>query len=377
LFEKNGEKIQPKQEYIMQKKKPTRLALSTDDAYKSFEPVIKNTPEIPPVDWTAVGQSAPQLLSTPSGDLPKADAIVITWAEAEWAAMEHVFCNSGQKMSYSARDEDSWSGWTKYTQGMPSVNNSQGWDYWGSYRLVKVGSKTVILFKSNTHLDFPGEQYLQQMITRFVQNAKPQLIMSIGTAGGARTSDHLGTVNVVHAGTFFESGKPESLWPKYSNAWMANWNIVNQSGFKKLLLAIPTTGSDLQGLCDQFNQYYKTSFSLSELNVNDLNMGDASPAINNLTGAGTSLLTTDSFVVATSAGNFNSYACVEMDDAVIAQVCASHNTAFVFVRNISDPVQNSVLPAKDQGNWGSAIYDTYGIYTSYNGAIAAWAILAG
>jgi hypothetical protein len=29
-----------------------------------------------------------------------------------------------------------------------------------------------------------------------------------------------------------------------------------------------------------------------------------------------------------------------------------------------------------QGNWGSAVYDAYGLYTSYNGAVAAWAMLA-
>jgi uncharacterized membrane protein len=66
-----------------------------------------------------------------------------------------------------------------------------------------------------------------------------------------------------------------------------------------------------------------------------------------------------------------------MDDAVIAQACKTAGTAFGFVRNISDPVQNAALPPKAQGNWGSAIYDAYGFYTSYNGALAAWAMLVG
>ena len=29
-----------------------------------------------------------------------------------------------------------------------------------------------------------------------------------------------------------------------------------------------------------------------------------------------------------------------------------------------------------QGNWGSAVYDACGFYTSYNGALAVWAMLA-
>jgi hypothetical protein len=50
--------------------------------------------------------------------------------------------------------------------------------------------------------------------------------------------------------------------------------------------------------------------------------------------------------------------------------------AFGSVRNISDPVQNASLPPAFQAHWGQAIYDAYGFYTSYNGAIAAWAILS-
>jgi hypothetical protein len=89
------------------------------------------------------------------------------------------------------------------------------------------------------------------------------------------------------------------------------------------------------------------------------------------------LLTTPTFVVGTTAGDYKSYICIEMDDAIIAEVCQGAGTAFGFVRNISDPVQNASLSAEIQGNWGSTIYDTYGIYTSYNGALAAWAFLAG
>src|SRR5215468_10378775 len=78
------------------------------------------------------------------------------------------------------------------------------------------------------------------------------------------------------------------------------------------------------------------------------------------------------FVVGTTAGNYEAFTAIEMDDAVIGEACAKSNTAFGFVRNISDPVQAAALPTKVQGNWGSAVYDAYGFYTSYNGAIATW-----
>jgi hypothetical protein len=100
------------------------------------------------------------------------------------------------------------------------------------------------------------------------------------------------------------------------------------------------------------------------------------PQIDDQTGGGASLLTTSTFVVGTTAGTYQNYTSIEMDDAVVGEACASSNTAFGFVRNVSDPVQNAALPAKVQGNWGSAVYDACGLYTSYNGAVAAWAMLA-
>ncbi len=167
-------------------------------------------------------------------------------------------------------------------------------------------------------------------------------------------------------------------WPTYSNSWAANWTVLDNAGFGKLLFPVPTTQADLQSLCDQLNQYYgyQPPYTLDQLNPTDLNMGDPSPAIDNTTGGSTSLLTTSSFVVGTTAGTFEQYAVIEMDDAVIGKVCQENNVPFGFIRNVSDPVQNADLASSVQGNWGSAVYDAYGLYTSYNGALAAWAVLA-
>jgi nucleoside phosphorylase len=100
------------------------------------------------------------------------------------------------------------------------------------------------------------------------------------------------------------------------------------------------------------------------------------PQIDNQTSNGASLLTASTFVVGTTAGTYQNFTSIEMDDAVIGEACLETNTAFGFVRNVSDPAQNADLPSKVRGHWGSAVYDTYGFYASYNGAVAAWAMLA-
>jgi nucleoside phosphorylase len=345
--------------------------VSASEPARSFNPAISNTPALPAVNWQAIAAQPPKLLATPSADLPPATAVVICWTDAEWAALEHVFCAGGTGMNYSSRTQGSWPGWQRYTKNLPTVS---GWSYWGYYRLVQIHSSPVLLFKSNTHLDYPGQQYLEQLISALIATVKPKLILSAGTAGGARPTDHIGSVNVVRAATLYETGA-QSLWPTYSNAWQADFSLIAQSGFRQLLFAVPTAATDLASLCVQFNAFYKSNFTLNTLNVDDLDTAESVPQINNLTPTSTSLLTADSFVVGTSSGTLANFACVEMDDAIIAKVCTA-NVAFGSVRNISDPIQNAALSEAMQAHWGQAIYDAYGFYTSYNGAIAAWALLA-
>jgi kumamolisin len=362
--------------------RPTRLSATqviadatAEKSNKEFNPTITNHPDLPVIDWASIGASAPQLPATPADQLPAADAVVICWADAEWAPIQHVFCDSGNPMSYSDRTRGEWPGWQKYNNNLPSGVDTQ-WTYWGYYRLVLIGDKRVLLFKSNTHLDFPGQQYLEQLVGIFISTVKPSLILSTGTAGGTIPTNHVGTINVVDAGTLYAQQEPQSSWNTYASTWKAGWDIVSKTGFTQLLVPVPTTEEDVSSIANQFNKFYNTSYPLSELDPGNLSIADGEPSLNNMTTAGTSLLTADSFVVGATNGDFGAFACIEMDDAIIDMTCKAANVAFGSVRNISDPAQNIALPQQAQGNWGSAIYNAYGFYTSYNGAIVAWAILS-
>jgi nucleoside phosphorylase len=351
------------------------MSLLEARASSAFRPGIAKGPPLPAVNYARVGKQAPSLMPTLPEKLPNASAVVITWANAEWAALQHVFCAGGSTMPYSDRSRGTWTGWEKYSANLPSGGPSD-WTYWGYYRLVQVGGQPVLLFKSNTHLDWPGAAKLEALIKLLVADVKPNVILSIGTAGGAKTQDHIGTVRAVSAGTLYKSGQPPANWPEYKNGWKANEKTLGNSNFKQLLFPVPTKAGDLQTLCSQFNQHYGTNYTLAQLDPSGLNLGDASPQIDDQSGGSASLLTTPTFVVGTTEGNYQTYTAIEMDDAIIGEACAATGTAFGFVRNVSDPVQSAALPAKIQGSWGSAVYDAYGFYTSYNGAVAAWAMLA-
>ncbi|SDE04991.1 hypothetical protein [Kordiimonas lacus] len=348
---------------------------TTRHAKTGSEPTL-SLPDLPAVPWSKFGGEAPKQLSCEAGTLPAADVVILTWAEAEWAALEQVFVESSTPMPYSARNTSKWDGWYRYDWDMPSGKWPQYWDSWGEYRLVEVRGKKVLLFKSNTHLDWPGQSYLEQMTSQLLEATGASLLLSIGTAGGAELHDHEGTVRVVSSGQLYDTDYPTdpSKWATYYCDWTADDSFLAKADFTQSLFPIPTTKSDLESLASAFED---GKYDLSTLDANGLCFGDDTVKVYDMTPNKQPLVTTATFVVATDAKNspFADKAVVEMDDAVLGKVCHEKSIKFGFVRNVSDPVQNADLPVSVQGDWGGVIYRTYGLYTSYNGALVAWAVI--
>ena len=72
----------------------------------SFYPPEDGLPTLPAIDWGSIGAPAPTVLPASGDALPEADVVVITWAEAEWAALQHVFVSSGEAMSTAVSEEE-------------------------------------------------------------------------------------------------------------------------------------------------------------------------------------------------------------------------------------------------------------------------------
>lgn len=354
-------------------KRRFQLAPAETTSAGPFNPSLADAPPLPIVDFAAVGKAPPTLLDTPAKAPPKASTVVICWTEAEWAALQQVFCGATAPLAYSSRTKGNWPGWQTWTADLPA-SAPKGWDHWGSYRLVEVNGAPTLLLKSNTHLDFPGASALEQMVRLLISNVQPTLILSTGTAGGAKPGDHVGTVRATSASTLFEAGTARSGWPIYSNGWTAGKGVLGQPNLAQLLSPVPATAAAIATLAAQFNQHFGTHYGLADLDPLGLNKADPVPAWFDQTGGSASLLTTPTFVVATTAGNLANFTVVEMDDAIIGKACGT-TTAFASVRNVSDPAQAAALPAAGQKNWGSAVYDVFGFYTSFNGAVVAWAAL--
>lgn len=363
--------------------------------FRVQSPVGKPVSDLPPIDWTSIGAQAPVPVNVSyqgrNAPLPAADIVMFTWTDSEWSAMDHVFLHSsvqGQTESTALTHE-----WLQYSKSAPS-GSSEGGPLWGYYRLVTIhgtsGPKRVLLMKSNTHLAHPPWiNGLENMVKAVVADAKPKQIYSIGTAGGANVGQHLGDVAITNAGTLklqVKDNTPSGLSGKtFTSNWFPDLSLIPKAQQLFFPLSKVATEANLAGVLAATKNGKKEGdeqlkpFSLSELMnaaLDPANLG--SPKAVDF--KGTPLYTTDFYFIAD--GNSN-YAALEMDDAVIGYAAEQAQTPdFVFVRNISDtlvPAQtpaNQAIPAEARQAWSSAVYDHYGLYTSFNGAIAAWATIA-
>ena len=356
--------------------------------------------QLPAIDWSLAGQSAPVPVPIDYGgagqSLPRADALVMTWTNAEWAAMDHVFVRSGKAESPSAALPTAGS-WYLYDKGAPASGSGSGANrLWGYYQLVRIASsggasRTVLLFKSDAHLAHPP--YLAGLTREFqdaVADVKPSRVYSIGTAGGATEAQNLGDVAITNGATCrlslpenagsAENGKTFTCESFFPNVTALLPQVQQKLFFKLSNVATPAEWQRVLAQAKRGSQ----GASLAPYSLEDLMNGPIEPqnlgAPKAVDFKGTPLLTTDTYFIA--AGNSPGFAALEMDDAVIAAAASQLSIPFAFIRNISDAViatqarNGSPIAEAARQAWSSAQYDHFGVYGSFNGALAAWATLA-
>jgi nucleoside phosphorylase len=323
--------------------------------------------------------------------LPEADIVVMTWTSAEWDALHYVFSNGLEplpaKPSENAKWRETWRPyrrdfykvfqtlWTRrliYERmnrqpGAPAL--APGQMRWGSYCMVRVGKTRVLLFKSDLHLNQDGEGLpLITLVEQIIEDARPGLILSTGTSGGTMRDHILGDTVVTNAAKF-------RLSDKFQTASFNNVLYTSKWTPPKTYLA---AAENLLIKVDEYPVSPPTSHFNAHVTINPTRKRD--PKIHILPAP---ILTTDYFEFGTTTYELEKEGCcVEMGDAVIAMVCASHNAGntqsnveYGFLRNISDPVINANLPRDLQVAWAVRTYQRKGLLTSFNSAIATWAMI--
>jgi nucleoside phosphorylase len=357
--------------------------------------------QLPPVLWGSIGQIPPRPIAMgarrPEDPLPAADIVVVTWTSAEWFALDHVFLNSAAARSSTER---TWRDkWLPYSRGALDYKaDPQSGALWGSFQMVEIADRSsrtwrVLLFKSNSHLAHPPwESGLTKMLQCILEDTGADRIYTIGTAGGARRDQRLGDSIVTNAALVDLQRPQNTLTSDNGNTyrcptWFPVSNLFADTESHLLFkMNQVVTDASLAALFEQLKSKHPGDPGIDQLSLADL-MSDSirpsslgAPKVHSLKDV--ALLTTDFYYIA-DGNNSDAYSFLEMDDGIIAREANKRGVRFACIRNISDPIvpdraaSGARISAAVRADWSGLIYETFGLQTSYNSALATWATIAG
>jgi nucleoside phosphorylase len=369
------------------------LALATAQQLAAIAPVSGS---LPAIDWARIGHSAPQPIAVPArvstDPLPKADVVIITWTNAEWSALDHVFVNSASSRGPQTHPGSWRTAWLPYTRNVGNYTSDQGADpLWGYFRVVTMagssGPLTVLLFHSNAHLQYqPYIAGLRAMVTDIIKDTQPKQLYSIGTAGGGTLNQELGDAVVTNSAQLLPGVAPNDTDPANGktftcSTWYPSTSLFAAAQSLMFPLSEVVTSAELQTLFGQL----KSKISVGAVALSDLVNGPLDPK--NLSAPtthsmkGVPLNTSCNYGMAPGSGS-TQYSAYEEDDAAVGQAAQTCGVNFAFIRNVSDSVVPDhtaggvVIPFNLRKSWAGILYDRYGWITASNGALATWAAVA-
>jgi nucleoside phosphorylase len=320
--------------------------------------------------------------------LPQADVVVVTWTVAELNALADVLTPGHPRTHwyrYTHRFEDHYL--PQIRENAPARKAQR----LASWFPTKIGNKTVLCMKSELHLNQDGIPTgdgtatlpVKDLFRQIIDEAKPSLVLTVGTSGGVKLEHDLGDV-VVTRGAKFRLSDEFAKEPFAGKTYKSHWQIPTTQ-FAKAEELMGRHASELKEpeFAPPTKRYAFDSPPLKSEPPNapsiHIDDGAAMPEFH-------PILTTDFFEFGTSANNLWTEGCaVEMGDAVLGLVAEELGEAapnWAIVRNLSDPMINGDLPTKPrkldmQAHWAVWYYEAYGYWTSVMGALATWAIVAG
>lgn len=320
----------------------------------------------------------------PTDALPEADVVVITWTVDELAGLAHVLTPkvSPDHWYRYARNFDQFA--PKIRPAAPAANAKR----LGSYLPTVVGSQQVLCMKSELHLNQDGVKTgegtatlpVKDFFLQIIAEAKPSLVLTIGTAGSVFESFGLGDVVITRSAKFrcHNEFRNEAF---NGQSYRSDWEIPG-GRFSDAERIMRTLSSELDEppFAPPTKRYRYDGAPITspgnqpQIRLDGRDMPEFHP-----------ILTTDYFEYGTTANRLDKEgAAVEMGDAALGLACTELDSPphWAVVRNMSDPTINGDLPAKEfpineQTTWAVGYYTAYGRWTSTLGALATWGLIAG
>jgi nucleoside phosphorylase len=290
----------------------------------------------------------------PGGALPNADVLVVTWTVDEGHATSRVLTpGKDSRNDYAPYTHNFSTLKADFRAGCPAIEANRLGAYWKT----RIAGKSVIVFKSDSHLSQDGPKAPNIKVwAQIIDEVKPKLILTTGTGGGIGSNAMVGDV-IVSPVVHFDAIKK----------------------FKTLFGAQPPYVSATPN-----QKYFATAERLFKTNADRLPTDNKRlPKISTapLKGITKSVVTTDFFGFDTTANTYQLRglgSLSEMGDAVLGYVTKSMTSPppWLAVRNVSDPQIKSEGTIKQQANAAAQIYKAFGRWSTVCSAITCCSLIA-
>jgi nucleoside phosphorylase len=292
---------------------------------------------------------------TSSSPLPRADVLVVTWTVDEGHALSRVLTpGKDSHNDYLSYTHNFAAISKKMRRGCPALEAKRLGAYW----TTSIGGKSVVVFKSDSHLSQDGPQVPNIDVWRqIIDEVRPKLVITTGTAGGIGRAFEVGDVIVSSIVRF-------DCIAKFKKQPFAQAHYASAAAKTAHFAAARTLFKVNAG------QLPKDNRRLPKI----VRVGAAA-----LT---SSVVTTDFFGFDTSDNHYKLQGLgdvSEMGDAVlglVAQQMGKSAPRWLAIRNVSDPQIKAEGTLRQQAQVAAQIYKGFGRWSSVCSAITCWASIA-
>jgi hypothetical protein len=290
------------------------------------------------------------------GPLPRADVLVVTWTVDEGHALSRVLTPG----------KDSRNDYLSYTHNFETISQKMRKDCpaliakrLGAHWTTSIGGKSVVVFKSDSHMSQDGPQLPNIDVWRqIVGEVQPKLTITTGTAGGIGKQFEVGDVIVSPIVRF-------DCISKFKKEPFAQNHYASSP-------AKTTHFAAAKGL------FKANAAQLPKDNKRPPKIIRVAPKT-----LASSVVTTDFFGFDTSDDHYELQGLgdvSEMGDAVLGLVASEMGASaprWLAIRNVSDPqIKADGLTLKQQAAIAAQIYKGFGRWSSVCSAIVCWASIA-
>ena len=289
------------------------------------------------------------------GGLPTADVLVVTWTVDEGHALSRVLTPG----------KDSRNDYRPYTHNFASISKNMRpgcpaleLKRLGTYWTTKIGAKSVVVFKSDSHMSQDGPKLPNiDVWSQIISEVRPTIVITTGTAGGIGKQFEVGDVVVSPIVRF-------DCMSKFKSEQFHDAHYSSVAPKTKYLATAKTL-------------FKANSGQLPKENTRPPNIVRVTP-----TALASSVMTTDFFGFDTSDNHYHLQGLAdvsEMGDAVLGLVASRMGDKaprWVAVRNVSDPQIKAEGTLRQQAQIAAQIYKGFGRWSSVCSAIVCWALIA-